>query len=455
MGEGGSLSRRGFLRVGGAVAVGGALHGCGSEPETSTGETTADEPVVEARIQRQRVLGRTGFEVSDLAIGGAFNEAAVVRYALDRGVNYIDTAESYGNGDSERKIGEALPHFDRKGVFVTTKLAIEDKDTEESIVERFGACQERLKTDYVDALFMHSVSDVQQVGNQAFHAAVARLRADGRVRFSGVSSHGARGRPGDSMETVLCAAAEDGRFDVMLLSYNFLNHEEGDRVLAACKANSVGTTAMKTSPAPLKVDPFDPDNPSGDYVDSMKRLQERGLSREDAIARIQQWVSRTEEESARARPFADKHGATTDDELRSSALKWVLANPDVHTVCLSLPDFDSVDRFVPLSGSSMDRAAAEFVEDFRLAHSGLYCRHGCTACAAACPHGVPVSTVMRYATYFHHQRKEKLAMQKYARLGGCDGSLCLTCSAPCTGACPHRFPIQAGMVRAHSMLALA
>ena len=151
--SGGSISRRAFLRVGGVLAAGSALPVLGVEPETG-----APSP---AKISRFRTLGRTGFQVSDLAIGGLFNDASVVRYALDRGVNYVDTAESYGNGDSERKIGEALQQVDRKKVFVTTKLKLEDKDTEQSILDRFGKCRERLKTDSVDALFMHDVSDVK------------------------------------------------------------------------------------------------------------------------------------------------------------------------------------------------------------------------------------------------------------------------------------------------------
>jgi RNase P/RNase MRP subunit p30 len=50
------------------------------------------------------------------------------------------------------------------------------------------------------------------------------------------------------MDKVLQAAAEDGRFDVMLFVYNFLQQEQGQRVLKACKENNVGATLMKTNP---------------------------------------------------------------------------------------------------------------------------------------------------------------------------------------------------------------
>ena len=457
--ERGGFSRRAFLAAGGAFVAGSALPARAArseDPPPDPKKAEAPPPSVPApAIRRLRKLGRTGFEASDVSLGGIPNDAAVVKYAIERGINYFDTAEGYGNGDAERKIGEAIQGIDRKKIFVTTKLLVADEETEQSILDRFAKCQERLRTPHADALFLHAVSNAALVKHEGFHSAVRKLRADGRLRFAGISSHGPRGREGDSMEKVLCAAAEDGRFDLMLLVYNFLQKEEGEKVLAACKAKSVGTTAMKSSPAPLKVDPFDPENPTGDYADALKNMKERGLSQEEAIARIRRWVKETEDSIEKSRPFVQRHGIADEQQLRLVALKWVLANPDMHTVCMGLEDFDSVDRFVSASGTSLDRAEAGFLEDYRLSLGNMYCRHACTACSGACPHGVPVSTILRYASYFQHQGRERLAMRKYARLGGRDGSLCLTCAGSCRAACPHGFPIQAGLVRAHSLLSLA
>ena len=67
---------------------------------------------------------------------------------------------------------------------------------------------------------------------------MTRFKAEGKLKYAGVSSHGPRGS-GDSMERVLCAAAEDGRFDLMLLVYNFMNREAGEKILKACKKNNV------------------------------------------------------------------------------------------------------------------------------------------------------------------------------------------------------------------------
>lgn len=158
------LSRRRFLMAGGALVTGGALTlGGVTCAKQDDGAATGDQAAVEsqgetggeAHVKRFRRLGRTDFQVSDVSMGcGSIQEANVVRYAYDHGINYFDVAESYGNGESETRIGEAMEFLDRKKIFITTKLAIEGEETEEQITERFGQCLDRLKTDYADALCM-------------------------------------------------------------------------------------------------------------------------------------------------------------------------------------------------------------------------------------------------------------------------------------------------------------
>ena len=75
---------------------------------------------------RYRKLGRTGFKVSDISLGYS-NNSAVIKNAIEAGVNYIDTAESYKN---QPVIGSVIKDIDRKSLFITSKLEIkEDKST--------------------------------------------------------------------------------------------------------------------------------------------------------------------------------------------------------------------------------------------------------------------------------------------------------------------------------------
>jgi aryl-alcohol dehydrogenase-like predicted oxidoreductase len=203
----------------------------------------------DTKIRRYRTLGRTGWQVSDIAMGtGHLLDYAMLRRAFDMGVNYVDTAQFYANGAAERAIGEALQHVDRTKVFITSKgptlesgQADESVPTEEDIIGRVRGSLERLRTDYLDAYIMFMPGTVTALNYSGYHSAMARLKAEGRVRFTGVSHHGAWG---DSMTEILSAAAEDGRFDLAVVVYNFMNHEQADRILAACTANNVGTIAI-------------------------------------------------------------------------------------------------------------------------------------------------------------------------------------------------------------------
>ncbi|MBU0754695.1 MAG: aldo/keto reductase, partial [Planctomycetes bacterium] len=202
------LSRRTFLGAGGALVVGGSAILASAKDEdlgTDLGTEAKTDP---PKIQRYRVLGRTGYKVSDVSMGANRNrDPAVVRYACDLGINYIDTAERYQNGESERIIGEALKHIDRKKLFITTKIHIEEKDNEDTVLDRFKKCLDRLNTDYIDAFFMHGVNNKATLDHPGFHAATTRLKTEGRLKHIGVSSHGSRNPDEPSMEEALCAAA--------------------------------------------------------------------------------------------------------------------------------------------------------------------------------------------------------------------------------------------------------
>ncbi len=470
------VNRRGFLKLSGTAAVvaGGIVGGCGGAVLSSgAGKPTSIAPDVEAvtpveedspaqstpGIKQYRVLGRTGFEVSDISMGGSLSDSNVLRYAYDRGVNLVDTAEVYGNGDSERKIGMALPEMDRKKIFVVTKLILRPDDTEQTLFDRFTKCQERLDTEYVDALYIHNATLVKEVSHEAFHQTATRLKRDGRLRFIGISSHGPSDPQHDSMEKVLLSAVEDGRFDLMLMTYNFLNAQEGGRVLNACKEKNIGTVCMKAAAGRIEIDSFDPENPTEDQRRLLDKYTKRGMTRDKAIEIIQKRVDHAtaqwEKDNPAVRTFMSKYGVDDQRSLDRASRQWVLQNSDMHTLCVTMPDFDSIDATLPLSGIGISPRQAAMLDDYRRVFGGRYCRHGCTMCAHLCPKGVRVSTVMRYFYYFHNQGRERMAMEKYARLDQRNAESCWDCDAPCLAGCPYNFQIQASLTKAHNTLSFA
>jgi len=293
------------------------------------------------------------------------------------------------------------------------------------------------------------------VGHEGFHAAVDQLKAEGKLKHAGVSYHGPEGEKGEPMDRVLLAAVDDGRYDLMLLVYNHMAREKGKIILDACKQKNLGTTLMKTSPGGLSVEPLDPDNLGEDFQSWYDAMIEGGRSHDDAIARMRNYNQQLMDEAEKIKPFVDKHGITSTMQLRLLSMQWALANPDVHSVCISMNDFDSVDSFVSRSGMKLTQVDTQLLQDYRHAYNELYCRHGCNSCVVSCPQQIPVSRILRYATYFKMQGREKLAMAKYAKLSQQCGSSCLECEAPCLGNCPHGVNVQARLIDAHKLLTLA
>lgn len=444
------ISRRNFIRVGGSLVAGGTI---GLSTHSAVYASKAEDEQT-PKIKDFRVLGRTGFKVSDICMGGTrVTEANVVRYAYDHGVNYFDTAEGYSNGTAERCIGESMQYMDRDKIFITTKLHIRDDESEDSILDRFNKCQERLNTKYVDCLYMHNPGSEKILNHAGFHSATKKLKGEGRLRFIGLSSHGPRGNSGETMESILTAAAEDGRFDVMLMIYNFLNYEKAEKILAACKKNNMGTTAMKISPKIVKIDGYDAENPTREQTRRIERMIQRGRSKSEAEERLVEWMNGQKETIDKYKPFYEKYNVKTDDDLSRATVQWALQNPDMHTVCLSFSDFDLIDKVIPLSGTKLSKATGQILNKYGEMIDKFYCRHGCNSCLPACPYDIQVSSIMRYTNY-SLQGREKYAMQKYSDLNEKNASICHTCDAPCLRACPHNVNVQANLIHAHSTLTL-
>jgi len=456
------IKRRDFVKSGGAALAGGAVLGLapirkGKALSESYGPSSLFPvaPSQDGRIQSYRTLGRTGFEVSDISIGAAFiKEANVVRYAFDKGINYIDTAEGYENGSSERAIRDALQHVDREKVFISTKAYIRPRDDKEAVLRKVRGSLERLNTEYIDAYMMSSVSTVEWLNHPGYHAAMDQLKAEGKVRFTGATYHGPEATDQTGMADVLCAAAEDGRFDVLLLVYNFLNHSEGDRIIATSKANHVGTTAMKTAPGKLRAEPFDPENLSELYQQYLDLMVRGGQSRESALRDLRDYSDKQNEFVEKTQRFAERYGIENEEALQLASIQWVLQNPDMHTASISVWNFDFIDKIVALSGTQMTAPAEGLLEESRSELDAQYCRHGCVECMDSCPFSVPVSNIMRYAYYFEAQGRERHAMSEYAALGGSGAAPCKDCAGLCASACPFGLAIQLKMLQVHDLLTL-
>lgn len=435
-----SMGRRKFLKVATAGMVGAAVPArkAGASQESQTPRPEEKAPL---KIRGYRVLGRTGFQVSDIATGN-IRDAGVINAMLDAGVNYIDTGESYPG--HHKLVGQVLKGRDRKKIFINSKMQPEDDISREGFLKRARKCLEDLQTDYFDCMMLHMPERAETLKTEGFHAAMQELKAEGRVRFVGVSHHGSFWfrDPEESMEKVLLAAAEDGRFDVFLMAYNFLQMDQGEKVLQAAKEKNIGIALMKTKPV-------------GTYYVLKSRLEEMEKEGKEIHPLYKEGLARYKDRAERAEVFIKKYNLQNQDEIKAAAVRFVLSNPHVHTVCCSANTFAEAEQFIQLSDSRLGEKDAAKLGQYKEACGELYCRHACGLCEPQCPQGVPVNTIMRYNHYFTAQGREKEAMVKYARIPGARADACRGCPGYCEKACPYHVPIQGMLLLAHHQLTLA
>lgn len=428
------MERREFLKNTGIGFAGAGLL-------NQTASLAAEGKEDELKIKQYRKLGRTGFKASDIASGGN-PPPAVLRALLEAGVNYIDTAESYGGGQSERTVGQVIKDFNRKSLFITTKLHPYRGFTKEKILSRFRKCLERLQTDYIDCLMIHNCPDSKTLKSEDFHAAVKQLKSEGRLRFIGISNHGIRGGEAENMEKVMMSAVSDGRFDVMLVIYNFVVKEMGERILKAANKKDIGCTLMKTKPLDR-------------YLIARKQIEDQlAESGEKMSERAKQRLDVFKKAADQAEGFAKKHNLKNPREIRNAAVKFVLANPMVTNAVIHFRSFDDVDPYLELSGKALTPGDEKKLALYREGFNSFYCRHACGLCEVQCPYGVPVNTIMRYNHYFDSQGLEKQAMEKYASLTTANAGKCAGCTGHCQTACPYNVQIHAMMNLAHNNLTI-
>ncbi|MGD2294964.1 MAG: aldo/keto reductase [Candidatus Aminicenantes bacterium] len=392
------------------------------------------------KVKDYRILGRTGFRVSDIG-GGYIKDEGLMSAALDRGVNYIDTAEQYPG--HHKIVGQAIKGRDRKSLFITSKLEVKKDKSKEGFKKRVQKALEEIGTDYIDCMMMHMPEKAEILGTEGFHAAMEELKTEGRVRFVGVSNHGSFWfrDPEETMEKVLLTAAEDGRFDVFLMAYNFLQMDQAESVLEVCRKRKIGTALMKTTPV-------------AKYYGLKSRVEDLEKEGKDVHPFYKEGLQRFKRKADQAENFIQKYDLQNPEEIKEAAIRFVLDNPNVNTVCCSMNTFDDLEKFVGLSGTNLRNWDKEKLAAYREGCGQLYCRHACGVCELRCPEGVPVNTIMRYNHYFLAQRREKEAMRNYNNISGPKADVCSQCPGYCEKACPYGVPIQGMLFLAHDLLSL-
>ena len=390
------------------------------------------------RIKSYRKLGRTGAWVSDIGSGVPYSEA-VLKAVIDSGVNFIETAESYSNGNNEILIGKTIRNMERARLFIATKinLSLGLNTSAEDIVGRANQSLKRLNTPYIDLYMMHQAQSIVKVSDDHFHHACDQLRKDGKIRFRGLSCHGTFWwqEPGGTLEDILMAAIEDGRYDVLFFPYNFLEPDMGGRIIRACKAKNLGTMIMKSNPVSVYEG----------YENVLKQGGDLGMLEQKDYNKKRQQMDK-------AGDFFRKYKLTDREKLAKGAYQFILSNKNVDTICCRFRNFQDIEKFVPLSGTTLDSPTAELLSDFRDSLGFLNCRIGCNSCEKCCPHHLPVNTILRYYYYARALKDKENASRYYKDLRGFQANSCINCHGFCEKGCPHQVAIRELLLDANLQL---
>jgi uncharacterized protein len=389
-------TRRDFLRMMGAaagVAVGATL------PGIPPGTSAATSPAADGLERRS--LGKTGFQVRTIGFGAmTTRDPEVIRFAVDRGVDYVDTAARYMNGENERIVGRALAGV-RDKVVLATKA--KSGTVDEMILSAENSLRS-LKTDVIDLLQLHNLSTEAEVTDERAREAFRKLIDQGKVRAAGVTTH-------SGQEAVLRAVEKHGFYKTVLVGYNF----RSDTGVAATVKEALGM--------------------SQGLSNTIRAVAASGIG---VIAMKTQ-----------AGGYASPPGGMSPHQ---AALAWVLANPGVTLAIPGMTSYAQVEENLGARGRRFalaDRIAlGQYALEIGDRHCGL-----CGACGGVCPSGVEVPNVLRALMYLEGYREEDLARSAYGSLpAGRNAAACGDCRE-CLVACRLRLPVRRLARRAHARLA--
>lgn len=370
----------------------------------------------EAKVRRYVRLGRTEMKISDISFGASrlrLGQEQLVHHALDRGINYFDTAESYTDGASETVLGNALQGR-RDQVYLVGKRITGETENRASMMSALEESLTRLRTDYIDLYMTHAINSVERLKNPEWHEFTALARRQGKIRHVGVSGHAG------NLAQCLDYALDQDLVDAMLVAYNFgqdpkfyesitrsfdmiATQDELPRILQKAKTKDVGVVAMKTL--------------MGARLNDMRPYEESGATYSQA------------------------------------AFRWVLSNKDVDALIISMTQTADIDEYLGASGATaLADGDLPLLHRYVALNGHTYCRQACSRCDGACPYGVPIADVLRTRMYATDYQDVDFARREYALLTT-NAAACLSCSGqPCQGACPHDIAIHEWCAPTHRML---
>ena len=296
-----------------------------------------------------RRFGRTGWQVSDIGYGmwgmGAWTGSddaeslAALQRSIDLGCNFFDTAWVYGNGHSEKLLGEVLRKNSGKKFYVATKVPPKNREwparasatVDESyppahIEEYVGKSLQNLGLDSIDLIQLHTWQD-KWLSDTRLIAALEKLKSSGKVRAVGISLN--RWEPFNGVKAVRA-----GVVDSVQVVYNIFDQNPEDELFPACREKDVAVIARV---------PFDEGSLTGTLTRDSKWPEGDWRNIYFSPANLPETLSRVD---------ALKPLLRDGISLPELALRFILSNSDVATTIPGMRKLRNVEANVAASGKA-------------------------------------------------------------------------------------------------------
>jgi uncharacterized protein len=373
------IGRRNFMKS--------TLAGFGGFFFLSAVEKQPEERLVDVKGKEKkrvyRTLGKTGLKLPVINMGVMNSDNPnLIRTALDSGILLLDTAHAYMQGRNEEVIGSVIKGRPRDSYMIGSKVSLPQDHatgrylegaTEAEFLKKLDLSLKRLGIDYVDILYHHNVSRRESAFYEPVLNAMAKAKKAGKFRFSGITTH-------TNEPEVIHAAVDTKFYEVVLTAYNYQQRhvaEVRDAIARAAQAG-LGIVGMKAI---------------------------RGGFRQ-----------------------------TTSVRSASAALKWVLQDPNVHTIVPGFTTFDQLETDLSVMEDTRlnDAEKKELQKEASL--PGLYCQ-GCRECLGQCAARLPIPDLMRAYMYVYDYRNLDMARDLVVSLGlpsRVCGEGCTLCPVKCS-----------------------
>jgi hypothetical protein len=365
---------------------------------------------------KYRKFGRLDWEVSALGFGAMrlpiigkdaskIDEKPaikMIRYAIDHGVNYLDTAYVYHRGNSEVLVGKALKDGYREKIRLATKMPVRMVEKQENLDEFFNTHLERLQTDYIDFYLLHGMRESTWSKVKEFDIlswAEAKIE-EGKIKYLGFSFHDT---PKLFREII---NAHDWTFCQIQLNYMDSEYQAGLEGLRYAADKGLAVVVME----PIKGGKL--------AVTPPKEV-------------LEIW-----------------DGAKNKRTPAEWALQWVWNLPEVSLALSGMSEMRHVKENIAFA----DRSGSGSLKENELALyeevKGTYNRLGfvgCTACqyCMPCPEGVDIPTILGQYNEYHLSGGSEEVKTKYWQNVSPENhaSNCIACGE-CEEKCPQQLPIR-------------